>query len=241
MKNLYLLAFALFTVFSYGQNFQNIKFQPNVNHKARNLKQGLNSSGDSLILESSKHNISQVDIFNEDFLESVDVNSDKTKIDLNMLPAGNFIVQARVGKKRIIMYVQKRESAIVAYSQRNKETQNTGLESPEPLPNKNKKKSRKVIYYWAVQKTNSNFGSTKSMKLVYKDEIPELIEKNRLELQSDIGKDNTLVIYAIYDKNKFMNKQFRNPKYYSTVKRSKYFNIVPYYSSFNEVEILPNS
>ena len=79
------------------------------------------------------------------------------------------------------------------------------------------------------------------MKLVYKDEIPNLIKKNKLELQSEIGKDNTLVIYAIYDKNKFMSKQFRNPKYYKKVKKSKYFNVVPYYSSFNEVETIPNS
>jgi hypothetical protein len=76
---------------------------------------------------------------------------------------------------------------------------------------------------------------------VYKDEISDMIEKNKLELQSDIGKDNTLLIYAIYDKNKFMKKQFRNPKYYRTVRKSKFFNVVPYYSSFNEVDIIPNS
>jgi hypothetical protein len=215
--------------------------QPNINYKARNLKQGLNKSADSLILESSKKPIRQVDIFNEDFLESVDVNSHKTKIDLNMLPAGNFIVQARVGKKRIIMYVQKRDSAIMAYSKRELQNQDS-IDSSIKLKSKRKNnKNRKVIYYWAVQKSNSNFGSTKSMKLVYKDEISDMIEKNKLELQSDIGKDNTLLIYAIYDKNKFMKKQFRNPKYYRTVRKSKFFNVVPYYSSFNEVDIIPNS
>lgn len=241
MKNFYILAFTLFTVLTYGQNFQNIVFQPNINFKARNLKQGLNKTGDSLILESSNKSIKQIDIFNEDFLESIEVNSNNAKIDLNILPVGKFIVQARIGKRRIIMYVQKRDSAVIAYSKREKETQITSNTAIKPISKNQKKEDKRVTYYWAVQKSNSNFGSAKVMKLVYKDEIPDLIKKNKLELQSEIGKDNTLVIYAIYDKNKFMSKQFRNPKYYKKVKESKFFNVVPYYSSFNEVETLPNS
>lgn len=232
---------ALIVMLSLNIYCQNIKFQPNINHKARTLKQGLNKSGDSLILESSKKPILQVDIFNEDFLESIKIDDKRAKINLSILPAGDFVVQARVGRKRIIMYLKKLKSKIITYSEQERnDIQNDNL-SPELQPLANSKKKKNINYYWVIEESNSNFGSTKTMRLIYKNEVDDLIEKNKMEIQSEIGKDNTLVIYSIYNKNKFMRKQFRNPKYYQTVKKSKFFNVVPYYSSLNEIKTIDNS
>lgn len=237
MKNIFLLAFTFFITICNGQHIikhsgSNIIFEPNVNHKARLLKQGLNKYHDSLILESLKKPISQIDIFNEDFLESFDVNSNKTKIDLNALPAGNFIVQARVGRKRIVMYLEKKEGIDLASVRKQEELDNQELEDTISESKKKKKKKKKnAIYYWVVYESNSNVGSRKSMKLVYKNELSGLIEKNKYELLSDVGNDNTLSIYAIYNKNKFIDKQYSNPKYYKSVKKSKVFNVIPFYSS----------
>ncbi|WP_323788382.1 hypothetical protein [Psychroserpens sp.] len=242
IRNLAILVFTLFTLFTYGQR---ITFQKNVNHKARALKQSLTKNGDSLILESKK-NIGQVDIFNEDFFESIDIDSTKTKIDLKMLPIGSFIVQARLGKKRIIMYLRKSDNYEIDTKQPKFKLRkvykitSSELDAIDVTTSKTKRKSKTtykkkdVKFYWVVYESNSNFGSRKSMKLAYKNELPELIKKNKLELQSKVGSDNVLRIYAIYNKNKFMRKQFRNPKYYKTVKKSKLFNVKPYYNSLNE-------
>ncbi|MFK7781006.1 hypothetical protein [Psychroserpens sp.] len=248
VKNLLLVIFSLLTTITYGQK---IIFQKNINSRARTLEQNLNKNRDSLILKSSKKIISHVDIFNEDFAESIDVNSNSTKIDLSALPFGDFIVQAKLGRKNIIMYLRKTNNYELNTKQPKfklkkvfKITSDYDIDiSDEALSSskrkyKNKKKNRKinVKYYWVVYESNSNFGSNKSMKLVYKDELPNLIEKNKLELQSKVGSDNVLLVYAIYHKNKFMRKQIRNSKYYKSVKKSKFFNVVPYYSSLNEQE-----
>lgn len=233
-KYFYFLSFFLITTLCCGQN---ISFEANINHKAKSLKQGLNKNGDSLILESTKKPIQQVDIFNDDILESYDVNAHKTKIDLNVLPAGNFIVQARVGKKRIIMSLEKKDGVNIAMIRLKEKMENEHVDSLISIPNRKLKKKIKLknpIYYWVVYESNSNFGARKSMKLVYKNELPELIEKNKFETQSKVAQNNSLRIYAIYDKNKFMKKQFRNPKYYKSVKKSKIFNTVPYYDSTKE-------
>lgn len=244
MKNVYLLIFILSIVLSYGQkpftlSGPNITFEPNVNHKARSLKQGLNKNGDSLKFLSTKKPIRQIDIFNEDYLESFPIDSNKAAISLDTLPAGEFIVQARVGRKRIIMHLQKKEGVDLVSVRKKEQSDNQDIEDVTITSTiekkKKKKKKKKVIYYWVVYKSNSNVGSRKSMKLLYKDEVVELIKKNKYELESGVASNNTLVVYAIYNKNKFMNKQVRNPKFYKSAKKSRVFNVVPFYNSSEAV------
>ncbi|MBR9846467.1 MAG: hypothetical protein GYB35_10380 [Algicola sp.] len=74
------------------------------------------------------------------------------------------------------------------------------------------------------------------MRLEYKDDIYKLISKNKLELKSNIGKANKLIIYEVYNKSEFMDKQFRNPAYYTTEEASKFLNTDPLYVSSDEVE-----
>jgi hypothetical protein len=223
-KKLYIsiLILILTTLFAYGQQ---LLFQKNVNPSAIELLHNLNKEGDSLVLVSKTNPILQVDIFNTDFSEYFNVHSNNTKIDLKTLPIGDYIVQAIVGKKLIVMYLEKRKNVKISISFKEEKTIASEGESIKIGEKEN------ILYYWVVSESNSNFGSTKTMKLEYKENVDKLISKNKLELKSEIGKNNKLLVYAIYNKSQFMTKQLRNSKYYKLVYDSKVFNVEPFYAS----------
>ena len=217
-----ILILILTTLFAYGQQ---LLFQKNVNPSASELVHNLNKEGDSLVLVSKTNPILQVDIFNTDFSEYFNVHSNNTKIDLKTLPIGDYIVQAIVGKKLIVMYLEKRKNVKISISFKEEKTIASEDESIKIGEKEN------ILYYWVVSESNSNFGSTKTMKLEYKENVDKLISKNKLELKSEIGKNNKLLVYAIYNKSQFMTKQLRNSKYYKLVYDSKVFNVEPFYTS----------
>lgn len=233
IKNFCILAFTLFSVCIYGQK---TTFQKNANNRAKGLEQILNKKGDSLTLRSEK-TISQVDIFNDDYMKSIDVNGNETKIDLSTLPLGKFVVQARLDRKRIVMYLERHEF-FKEKTELNVSEESTiastiieekSLESPKKTTTKPEKKP---VSYWVVYESNSGSGSYKSMSLERKEVVSEMISKNKLELNTEIGKNNKLIVYEVYNTSKFMRKQLRNPKYFNTSK-SKFFNVDPYYVSPN--------
>ncbi len=252
MKHLLVFLFLLSTFIVASQNPNEtissvITFEPNVNPKAKGLKQGLNKTGDSLVLESNK-TIREVDIFNNDYFKSIDIDSSYAKIDLKKLPLGNYLIKAKVGRKRIIMAVDKKETRLIASTTTLESNEGSDRVATASKPNENKEHTLEhpeddlpndqTLYYWVVYESNAEFGGHKSMSLEYKHEVDDLIEKNKLELQSEIGKNNELRVYEIYNKNKFMTRQLRNHDYYKS-KRSKTFNVVPFYDSSNPVEINP--
>lgn len=229
--SLSILILIISTLLVYGQE---ITFQKNVNFRANVLTQSLTKEGDSLLLETKNKEIRQVAIFNEDFSESIDVYSNKTKIDLKTLPIGNFIIQAELDKKLIIMYLKKNEDLkISSLNQMAKDI------TPKHEANKIEKK-KKNLYYWVVHESNTGFSSYKSMRLESKDEISKLIEKNKLERKSEVGKNNKLLVYELYNKSKFMSKQIRNREYY-TSRKSEFFNVVPIYTSAHKMDNEPES
>ena len=265
-KNTYILAVMLCSILSYGQQ---ITFHKNVNSRASALLQSLNKEGDSLILESENKQIIKVDIFNKSFSKRIDINSNKTKIDLKTLPLGNFIVQARIDQKWITMYLEKNNDAEIAASDQKEQDlslntkhksykngsldekdQDINITTKRKFNNKEtserkdqytsnnsliiKQKSNSTSkpknsgYYWVISESNTGFGSSKSMRLEYKDDIAKLISKHKLELKSNVGKNNKLIIYEVYNTSKFMPNQLRNPIYYKT-ETSTFFNVVPIY------------
>lgn len=235
-KHFCVLIFTFFTVFIYGQR---VTFQKNINNRAKALEQSLNKTGDSLILRSEK-TISQVDIFNEDYMKSININSNEAKIDLNTLPEGRFIVKARLGKKRIVMYLKIHESIKNIKNTDLATLKETDIASVEIEAEKlsdsiatRQKNSDKTVSYWVVYESNSGSGSYRTMSLERKDEVENLISKNKLELGTKIGKNNKLVVYEVFNTSKFMRKQLRNPKYFSS-SNSKVFNPEPYYASPNQ-------
>ena len=257
-KYTYLVAAMLYSILSYGQQ---ITFYKNINYRASLLEQNLNEGRDSLVLKSTGDPIQKVEIFNKNFSKSYDVANHKTKIDLKTLPLGSFVIQARMGEKWIVMSIKKNEEPKIALSgkkeankekdidynsvafehkshnissidQKAKEIDYKGINPPNLKPDDNLKK-KSSIYCWVVSESNSSFGSNKSMRLEYKEDIAKLISKNKLELKSSVGKNNKLLIYEIYNTTKFMPNQLKNPVYYKSEK-SEFFNVVPVYASIDE-------
>ena len=182
-----LIVFITFTLFSYGQE---INFQKNVNSTATELLmvQELNKTGDSLILESEKIKIDQVDILNEDYLETIIVDSVKTIIGLKKLPVGNYVIQAKVEKHWIVMYMEKSKKivadidftdikALRKLKQVSKESKDLMDESSLSSENSLENKDEENMMYWVVSESNSQFSSTKTMSLKYPEEINDLIAK----------------------------------------------------------------
>lgn len=222
-------------------NSQDISFETNVNYAARVLKQNLNTSKDSLILESTEI-IRDVEIFNDEYEEQIRVGDNETKIDLKNLPAGKYIVKASLGRKHIIMALEKsRSDAIVAYDSNTKTTHvdrfpNEAITNPNQDMVEEYKKP--VQYYWVVSEVNSNSGSSRTMRLETKDEVDRLIRKNKLEQKSSAGKHNELYVYEIYDISEFMDKQSRNPEFYKTVRNSELFNAIPLYDTYSSEDLV---
>ena len=92
--------------------------------------------------------------------------------------------------------------------------------------------SKKPVSYWVVYESVGGSGSYKTMSLERKDDVAKMISKNKLEINTKIGKNNKLVVYEVYNISKFMRKQLRDPNYFSSSK-SKFFNVEPYYTSSN--------
>ena len=235
-----LIVFITFTLFSYGQE---INFQKNVNSTATELLvvQELNKTGDSLILESEKIKIDQVDILNEDYLETIIVDSVKTIIGLKKLPVGNYVIQAKVEKHWIVMYMEKSKKivadidftdikALRKLKQVSKESKDLMDESSLSSENSLENKDEENMMYWVVSESNSQFSSTKTMSLKYPEEINDLIAKVKLDVKSKTGENNKLLVYEVYNTSEFMSMQLKNRKYYKKTE-SDFFNVIPLYSS----------
>lgn len=219
------------SIMVYGQQ---ITFQKNVNSRANELIQSLSQNRDSLLLECKNSRIKQVDIFSDDYTDRIMVDSNTTKIGLKKLPLGNFVIQAKVDEKWIVMYLEKNEDVQIV-SSNPKIVDFEYMQSSGHTDVKNTENTSS-LYYWVVSESNSNFGSRKSMKLEYKEDVAKLISKNKLELKSDIGKDNKLHVYTVYNKSEFMTKQLRNPDYYKSTEESNLFDNEPFYTSENVMD-----
>ncbi|MDH7911150.1 hypothetical protein [Winogradskyella sp. SYSU M77433] len=241
IKKCTVIVVMLITIFSYGQNNATDKitvrdtsgyeltFQKNVSYAARKLKfiQELKTTGDSLILETENQPIRQIDILNDDYLETIDVYDTSGKVGLGNLPIGNYVVQAKIDRHWVVMYLEKKEAVlenkIIDVSDEIERITISKESSEETLFNKD-------MMYWVVYESNSQFSSGKTMGLKSVEEIEKMISKIELELKTEDGKNNKLFVYEVYDKSKFVRKQLRNRKYYQS-KKSKHFNVSPLYSS----------
>lgn len=236
-KKTYILAMILCTLFCYGQD---ITFHKNVNYRANSLHQNYDEENNRLSLECEDGQILQVDIFNNDFSESINVNNKNINIDLNALPSGDFVIQAKLEDKWIVMYLEKSGNQHVSNLQNSVvDTEPMNVEhSTETIEKKNLKanESKTASYYWVVIENKSKFGSNKSMRLENKNTVSKIISKKKQAIKTGFGKNNVLHIYAIYNKSKFMTKQMRNPVYYKS-ESSELFDVDPIYCSIDTDEV----
>lgn len=235
-----LLLFILLSSFSFGQV---VVFQKNDNSDARELEHSLNKNADSLILKSEKI-IRQVDIFNEHYMQTVMVNGNESKIDVGNLPIGEFIVQARLGRKRIIMYLVNNEPIeskvedpkIVTSTSKVEHSDHSSILGTKKLT---KKRDKVRSLYWVVYEKSTTSGTYKSMSMENEEEVSRMISLNKLELSTEIAKNNTLLVYEVYNTSQFMRKQLRNATYFKS-SESDVFNVVPYYTSKRANELVNN-
>ena len=199
---------------------------------AYELEQILDESKNVLVLQSKDKKIQRVDIFNDDFYKTVNIDSTKMDINLNTLPVGNFVIQAKIDKKWIVMYLEKKKDLRHTSLHQNLIlVENQSLDFPI-------QKAFEIInendsfFYWVVTESNSSFGSSRTMRLEYKKDVQKLISKAKLELNTSVGKHNKLLVYEVYDRSEFMTKQLRNAEYYKS-ENSTIFNVIPVYAFMN--------
>ncbi|MUU78880.1 hypothetical protein [Winogradskyella endarachnes] len=225
---------------------QKITLVKNTHPQAKELKHNLNKTKDSLILECDKK-IIEVDFFNEDFEKTVLVNDLKTKISLEDMPQGKFIIEAKLTNKIILIDLIKHEdfSKDIAYN--NEPAEGQGMMLDETLnvikvapkisisyiltrEKKSHQNTKPNKFYWVILQVNNQNGSSKTMKLVDQNSVDRMIAKHKSELNSDSGKFNELTIWEVYNTADFMENQVSNPDYVYT-STTKSFNTTPYYST----------
>lgn len=106
MRILYAAVFLLLTTSVYSQKSTLLQ---NVNVRAKELKHSLNKTGDSLILEG-KRTIYKVEIFNNDYEQSLIVKDSKVIIPLNNVPVGRFVVEAALPDRLIVITLLRNEA-----------------------------------------------------------------------------------------------------------------------------------
>lgn len=233
----------------------NILFK-NFNPKAKELKHNLNHTKDSLVLAYDKL-INIVEIFNEDYEKTTIVQKNNVKVPLDDLPVGKFVVEVTLVDRIIVMGLLKQDYYDEASNSNiaiNKEevAEGKGMMLDEGLKvikssphnsieyiltrGKTKSKSNKSQkFYWTVTKTNSEIGSSKTMRLVDQACVDRMILKNKLEYKSASGNANELTVWEVYDTTKFMENQVVNPNFmYSQT--SEFFNTSPYYTTENSTQ-----
>lgn len=228
---------------------QNAILLKNFNPKVKELKHNLNKSRDSLSLVCESR-IIKVDIFNEDYEQSLEINNFHSLIPLQDLPTGKFVVEVKLVDKIVEMHVIKQDN-VKRDKDSNAEIKNlvegNGMMLDEELkviknPPKNsfelllngakkkQKKNKKRQFYWVVLEVNNGNNSYKSMKLVNESIAKKMISRNKLQSKNNIGKQNTLTVWEVHNSSKFMQKQVSDPSYFNSTS-SDYFNVVPHYTT----------
>lgn len=247
-NNIFTLLLLCYSLLNFGQNATLLK---NYNPKVKDLKHLLNPTKDSLILECET-TILKVDFHNEDFEKVSIVESNSTKIALNDIPEGKFVVEVKLVDKIVVMHIiihQDFNDAFTSAAVSNQkeivegrgmmldEGLNVITSSPkmslEYILNRGSVKTRtqKIqTLYWTVIRVNNESGSNKTMRLVDKKAADRMILRNKLEHQSALGKRNELTVWEVYNTSKFMEHQLENPNFMYAV-RSDYFNTTPYFTS----------
>ena len=253
IKSISILLVLLLTHFSYSQN---ITLLQNTHPKAKELKHHLNATKDSLVLECNSK-IKNVEIFNEDYEQIIIVDAHKTQVSLKDIPIGNFVVEVKLTEKIIVMDLAKyRDSYNISNASHNTKqiAEGKGMMLDEELkviksaPKKsiafiltrgnssmNQKKHQK--YFWTETQINSDSGSSKTMKLVDQKSVETMIYRHKLETNSNSGRLNTLTVWEVYNKSKFMDQQVSNPDFVYSV-ATDIFNPTPYYSTSNNLQSL---
>jgi hypothetical protein len=246
MKTLVTIAVLLFN-YTIASTQTNLLLQ-NVNIRAKELKHGLNSSGDSLLL-SGERTIFKVEIFNENFSKTINVSNSSVRIPLNDLPLGRLVVEAGLKDKLIIITLlrQSEDSALelthlsepismenlksdIIEKEQHRKQNSIAFSTNLPRATELIKQPKIPKSYWIEYIISNGNSSYKTLRFANKSLVDKMVAKNRIEIKSVKGKLNDLTVWEIYDTTKFLRFKRRNPDF-SKVSDSDFFNVTPYYAS----------
>lgn len=222
----------------YGQKTTLIQ---NINFRAKELKHHLNKSGDSLVL-SSDNVIYKVEIFNNDFTKSFEINDTAAKIPLAEIPKGRFVTEVKVNQKLIILTLIRHKDISLADATPDLSSDNSEVNLAASFnPHEGKEKQliipiKVAKFFWVIKKINKGHSSSKITKLADKETVEKMIEQHKIDQKSKAGRLNMLTIWEVYDTSAFLRHKRINPNDYTT-KDAEFFNSTPFYDSKPQKEI----
>ena len=200
MRILYTAIFLFLTVSLYGQKSTLLQ---NVNVRAKELKHSLNKTGDSLILEG-KRTIYKVEIFNNNYEESLIVKDSKVTIPLNNVPVGRFVVEAALPDRLIVITLLRNEAISPAINVP-KQRRNTSLFGDTPTtkvaiakPNLKKNGVESKVAVVNNELNPSDKIAVGTDKKIASNDVPEVMTKKKQSLFETTGSttDNTVATVA---------------------------------------------
>ena len=228
---------------------QNSTLIQNINFRADELKHNLNMTGDTILLKGSR-NIAKVDIYNDDFNTSFNVDNTNASIPLIDIPIGRYVTEVHVEEKRIIITLLRHNTIEVnaeplvalsnaAHMKNDLEVANLAKEtvlttSKERVIHHNA--GKKVRMYWIVNIINMGQSSRKIMKMGDLKTVKNLIRKHEIDHRTKYGQLNDLTIWEVYDTSKFMRYKRQNRDYAKT-ESSEFFNTRPFYQLLGKESI----
>ena len=168
------------------------------------------------------------------------------------MPAGRFVTEVKLKDKRIIITLILHEDADRIQSKTasplNKVTLDTEAtltkdtnQNASIIINSNgklKEKSEKnVKFYWIVKNINKGHSSSRVMRIGDIEVVEKMILQNQIDLRTKAGKRNDLTIWEVYDTSAFMRFKRLNPDY-ANVSEADCFNVMPYYKSLSDKNVM---
>ena len=215
-------------------NSQNYTLYPNINPSIK-LQQKIDNN--QLILSDRSH-INKVNFYNRTTTELVSYKNDSKSISipLDKLESSYYSIMVHNDKNNIIMLgvdvlnTLSSDDSLVAVEIKKEKTKTKKITKPE------------IKIYWAIREIKKHSGSTLSSYYYYNLDLMErAIKKNKSDLKSFSGKDNTLTIYEVYNKRDFTRvknklvQSYRSSKELVLSKKERNaFNIIPFYRSSSE-------
>lgn len=202
---------------------QDFVLYPNINPRYH-LEQNIENNILHLKAESK---ITKVSLYNRATKKTsiIKNNTDIARIALNELDVSYYTIMTHTNSGEIIVL------GIDLLSK----------EHMKSLVTKNKIIEQKVKAYWVIKETYKHSGSSLSTYFIHnKKSLEYAIKKNRKDLTSFSGKNNSLIIYEIYNLKGFASRGLKNKLIKSkgniddstiSEKQKKAFNIIPLYKS----------